>query len=492
MNKLKLITFAVIGGLLIAVAGCNEVLEDVEPSTSVSGEVVLTSPEGVNALRTSMYNRLMGQFTYYTEYFVAPSAFTDETENRPGSTRYQALNQATGSDCCAHISSWGGHYEVIQDANLLIGAIPDGVLDAATLDRYRGEALAIRAFAMHNLVKVYGYEPGNFDQGELEANWDAGVIIRTEPTIDLSDADLRPRSSVNDVYAQILQDLSDAKGLLAGVNSNNTFITEAFVDALSARVNLYAGNWGAAVTSAQAAITNSGRTLANTAGGVADMFDENIGGHPEAIFKAVVDPSTESGGWNNGGPGTYTSTGFLAQLPTQFLIDKYDAGDFRLGWYRDCAAAQRIALNQPTGCDQVNTNGFSLVKFNGDKGNHVDDLPFIRLAEMYLIWAEAAAKDANDPNAAAGPLNTLRTARNAGAVPAFASITEMEDFVLDERMRELALEGHRFFDLKRLQRDIRFPNGDIKMFSDSYRILPQIGSGLRNVNPELVENPGYE
>jgi hypothetical protein len=63
---------------------------------------------------------------------------------------------------------------------------------------------------------------------------------------------------------------------------------------------------------------------------------------------------------------------------------------------------------------------------------------------------------------------------------------------LDERIRELALEGHRFFDLKRLQRDIRNPDGSIKMFSDSYRILPQIGSGLRNVNPELVENPGYE
>lgn len=492
MNKLKFITIAAVGALLISFAGCNEILEDVEPSTSVSGEVVLNSPEGVNALRTSMYNRLMGQFAYFTEYFVAPSAFTDETENRPGSTRYQGLNTAEGTFGTTHIASWGAHYEVLQDANLIIGAIPEGVLDAATLSRYQGEALALRAFALHNLVKVYGYEPGNFDQGELEANWDAGVIIRTEPTIDLSDADLRPRSSVNDVYAQILQDLTDAKGLLAGVNSNNTFVTEAFVDALRARVNLYAGNWGAAVTAAQAAITNSGRSLASTEDDVADMFDENIGGHPEAIFKAVVDPSTESGGWGNNGPGTYTSTGFLAQLPTQFLVDKYDAGDYRLGWYRDCAAAQRIALNQPTGCAEVNDGGFSLVKFNGDKGNHVDDLPFIRLAEMYLIWAEAAAKDANDPSAAVGPLTTLRDARNAGAVPAFASITEMEDFILDERMRELAMEGHRFFDLKRLQRDIRFPDGGIKMFSDSYRILPQIGSGLINVNPELVENPGYE
>lgn len=493
MNKLKFITIAAVGALLISFAGCNDILEDVEPSTSVSGDVVLNSPEGVNALRTSMYNRLIGQFDYFTEYFVAPSAFTDETVNRPGSTRYQGLNQAEGTFGTTHIASWGSHYEVIQDANLLIGAIPEGVVDAATLSRFRGEALALRAFAMHNLVKVYGYDPGNFDQGELEANWDAGIIIRTEPTIDLTDADLRPRSSVNDVYTQILQDLTDAKALLTGVNSDNTFATEAFVDALRARVNLYAGNWSAAVSSAQAAITNSGRSLASTEDDVADMFDENIGGHPEAIFKGVVNSDTEGGGWGNSGPGTYTSTGFLAQLPTQFLVDKYDdAADFRLGWYRDCAAAQRIALNQPTGCADVNDGGFSLVKFNGDKGNHVDDLPFIRLAEMYLIWAEAAAKDANNPNAAAGPLNTLRAARNVGAVPAFASITEMEDFILDERMRELALEGHRFYDLKRLQRDIRFPDGDIKMFAESYRILPQVGSGLINVNPELVENPGYE
>lgn len=493
MNKLKLLKYTVVGALLFTFAGCNEILEDVQPSTSVSGELVLTSADGANALRASMYDKIHSSFTYQTEYFVAPSAFTDETRNRPGSTRYQALTQAVGTSGTTHIASWGGHYEVIQDANLIIGAIADGVLPAATLNRYRGESLALRAFAMHNLVKVYGYEPGNFGQGELEGNWDAGVIIRTEPTIDLTDADLRPRASVTDVYTQILQDLTDAKALLSGVNTDNSFVTEAFVDGLRARVNLYAGNWGAAATAAQDAITNSGQTLSNTAGGVADMFDEGIEGHPEALLKVVVNSSTENGGWNNAGPGTYTSTGFLAQLPTQFLVDKYDAADYRLGWYRDCADAQRIALNQPTGCASVNTNGFSLVKFNGAKGNHVDDLPFMRLAEMYLIWAEAAAKAANNPNApaAVAALEDLRDARNAGPVPAFASITELEDFILDERMRELALEGHRFFDLKRLQRDIRNPDGSIKMRAESYRILPQIGTGLRNVNPELVENPGY-
>lgn len=492
MNKYIKVKLTVVGALLFMFAGCNDLLENVEPETSVSGEVVLTSEDGVNALRTSMYSKIHSSFAYQTEYFVAPSAFTDETRNRPGSTRYQGLTQATGTSGTTHIGSWGAHYNIIQDANLLIGAIEDGVMDAATLDRYRGEAFAIRAFALHNLVKVYGYEPGNVDIGP-ENNWDLGVILRTEPVIDVADADLRPRSTVSDVYDQIFQDLNSAKTLLAGVNSDNTYATEAFVDGLSARVNLYAGNWGPAATAAQSAINNSGRSLEDTDGGVADMFDENIGGHPEALFKVVINPDTEGGGFGNNGPATYTSDGFLAQLPTQFLIDKYEAGDHRLGWYRDCADAQRIALNQPTGCADVNDEGFSLVKFNGAKGNNVDDLPFMRLAEMYLILAEANAKADNSAASGLPALQELRDARNAGAVPAGAlvSLEALEDFILDERMRELALEGHRFFDLKRLGREIRNPDGSIKMRADTYRILAPLGNTILNENPELVENPGY-
>lgn len=492
MNKYIKVKLTVVGALLFMFAGCNDLLENVEPETSVSGEVVLTSEDGVNALRTSMYSKIHSSFAYRTEYFVAPSAFTDETRNRPGSTRYQGLTQATGTSGTTHIGSWGAHYNIIQDANLLIGAIEDGVMDAATLDRYRGEAFAIRAFALHNLVKVYGYEPGNVDIGP-ENNWDLGVILRTEPVIDVADADLRPRSTVSDVYDQIFQDLNSAKTLLAGVNSDNTYATEAFVDGLSARVNLYAGNWGPAATAAQSAINNSGRSLEDTDGEVADMFDENIGGHPEALFKVVINPDTEGGGFGNNGPATYTSDGFLAQLPSQFLIDKYEAGDHRLGWYRDCADAQRIALNQPTGCADVNDEGFSLVKFNGAKGNNVDDLPFMRLAEMYLILAEANAKADNSAASGLPALQELRDARNAGAVPAGAlvSLEALEDFILDERMRELALEGHRFFDLKRLGREIRNPDGSIKMRADTYRILAPLGNTILNENPELVENPGY-
>lgn len=492
MNRLKYLKYTIVGVLLLSFAGCNEVLEDVSPSTAVEPEVVLSSPDGIEGIRNSMYAKIHQSFAYRTEYFVAPSAFTDETRNRPGSTRYQGLTQAVGTAGTDHIASWGAHYNVIQDANLIIN-VDEGILPAPTENQFRGEALGLRAFAMHNLVKVFGYNPGMFDMGP-ESNWDEGVVIRTEPVFTQDDADQRPRSSVNDVYNQIFADLTEAKSLLSVNNApNNTFVTEAFIDGLKARAHLYAGNWGEAAQAAQDAITNSGRSLADTPDGVANMFDEGIGNHPEALFKVVVNPDTEGGGFNNEGPGTYTSDGFLAQIPTQYLVDKYDEDDYRMGWYRDCAEAQRVALNQPTGCTAVNDAGYSLVKFNGAKGQVVDDLPYMRLAEMYLIWAEAAARDANSPASGVQPLQELLDARNAGTVPATALVdmTAFEDFILDERMRELALEGHRFFDLKRMGRDIRNPDGSIKMRADSYRILPQLGSGLRNVNPLLVENPGY-
>ncbi len=91
-------------------------------------------------------------------------------------------------------------------------------------------------------------------------------------------------------------------------------------------------------------------------------------------------------------------------------------------------------------------------------------------------------------------LQALRDARNTGAVPAaaLASLQAFEDEILDERMRELGVEGHRFFDLKRLGRDIRNPDGSLKIAAEHYRILAGLGSGLLNVNDQLVENPGYQ
>jgi len=234
--------------------------------------------------------------------------------------------------------------------------------------------------------------------------------------------------------------------------------------------------------------------LASTAGAVDALFLP--AGSSEAIFRVVVDASTEpiAGSNINNGPAAYTSDQWIAQIPTQKLMALYEAGDHRLGWYETCVI--RAQNNQAvTNCAPTNTGNLMITKFYGAKGNFADDLPYMRLAELYLIQAEATAKAANSPDAGLTALNALRTARNASTVAAgtFADITAFEDYILEERMRELVAEGHRFFDLKRLGRDI--PNtaaGSIKLRFDSHRMLGYIPAGVVSLSQgQILQNPGY-
>lgn len=483
MKKL-LIAFLTVGFL----ASCTDVLEDVEPSTSISFEAALTSPEAVDAIRASMYSKIRASFDFTTEYFVGPAAFADLTYHRPGSSRFQALNTATGTGGTTHIGSDGG-FEIIQEANLLISGIADGVLDQATLDQYRGEAHAIRAFVNHRMAATYGYEPNTPDA----ANWNLSIVLRIKATLDITDAEPLPRSTIEETYALIKSDLTTAKTLLSGRNADNGYVTEAFVEGLLARVHLYASEYSQAVSAAEAAISKSGRSLVDTEAGVATMFK---GKNPEALFELVVDPNTEAiaGSNTNNGPVAYTSDQWVAQIPTNQLVSKYGAGDWRVaGWHNDCIAQQTVGATA-NGCETRNDLAVSITKFNGWKGNLAQDLTYMRVAEMYLILAEAAAKNANDPSAGLPYLQELRDARGAGDVPASATanMTAFEDFLLDERARELAIEGHRFFDLKRLGRDIPSGlDGSIKFRKDSYRRLAPYPLTSQNVNPLLVQNPGY-
>ncbi|MEX2347598.1 MAG: RagB/SusD family nutrient uptake outer membrane protein [Balneolaceae bacterium] len=483
MNKLSFILVIVTGLLFV---GCSDVLQDVDPSTAISDEEALSSAEGVDLLRASIYSKMRESSAFTTRNLIGPGALADESSNRTGSSRYSDLSNATGTSGTAHLGNnayYEDSYNVIQDANLLIGGIEDEVLDQSTEEQYRGEGYALRAYAYHNLVKAFGYEPGNYDLGP-EGNWDAGVPLRTGPVFSIEDVDERERATVDAVYEQILSDLDNAETLLAGV-SDNSYANEAFVYGLKARVNLYAGNWDDAAEAAQNAIDLSA-TLEDSEEGVATMFDEGAGNHPEALFKIVVDPDTEpiAGSNVNNGPAAYTAQQWVAQIPTQFVLDIYDEDDYRNGWFKPCPAS---------GCDAANDSEVASLKWDGNKGNLADDLPLMRVSEMYLIQAEALAKEANSPAAGVNPLQELKDARNAGTIPAEAllSMEAFEDEILDERVRELNFEGHRFWDLKRLGRHIPTPTGDQKIRFDSYRLLAPIGNANLNSNPELVENPNY-
>jgi len=493
MRLLKILSIiAIVFGL----SSCNDLLDNAQPSTAISQEQALDSEGGVEAIRASMYNRLQS-FSYATQYMLGPSALADELANRASSTRFAGYvenTQNTGMD------SWGTSYDLINDANLIINGISDGVLSESKLNRYQGEAYMLRAFAYHHLVRTFGYEPGMIPSSGQGSGFDLGVIIRKTPTFSVDDASYRPRKTVSQVYDLIINDLDQAISLLStDGTSNPNYVTLAAAQALMARVQLYAGNYQNAEDNAQDALDNTSATLA-TPGEVATMFNETVGANPEGIFIIAVNPSTESLGVNNS-LSVYTSQQYNALVPTQDLMDLYDSNDARLAWFGPCF--NELNGQDVPGCIATHpaissgNEELEIQKWAAERGQYADNIPFFRVSEMLLIQSEARMKGANgDP---ATPINQLR--QNRGLAALSGTIT-MDD-ILNERRREFVAEGQRFFDLKRIGRTIRkAPETTTTNIQDvsytSFKVLDNIPYNEVSLSEEeapadsvLIQNPGY-
>jgi len=112
----------------------------------------------------------------------------------------------------------------------------------------------------------------------------------------------------------------------------------------------------------------------------------------------------------------------------------------------------------------------------------------IRISEIYLNRAEAYAHK-SDYTKARADVNALRNKRGIGDAAAVNSALLNE--ILLQRRIELAFEGHRFFDMKRLGMDISRPSGLTTVSYDDYRVVAPIGTSELDVNKALVNNPGY-
>lgn len=490
-NLLKVLTITV---LTTMVFSCEDILDNAEPSTSISQNQALNSPGGIEALRTSMYDRLHS-FGYTTQYFLAPASLADNMTIRAGATRFVGQVQNSPG---VHLENWPGAYNLINDTNLIINAIPDGVIEDTRRDQFRGEAYMLRAFAYHHLARTFAYEPGMTPSTGQGAGFDLGVIIRTSPVLAASEASFRPRKTVSQVYDLIVSDLEQSISLLSnGDGEVRNFVTVAAAQALMARVHLYAGNYELADQFAADALSNTSATLAQP-DQVATMFDETSGLNPEAILIITTDPNTESQGVNNS-ISAYTSQQWGSQIPTQDLLDLYSNDDARLALYRPCfnelegePFANCIATHPAIA---GGSEGLELAKWAAEPGQFADNYPHLRVSEMLLIQAEARLNTSGD---ALTPINTLREARG---IDPLGSV-DIED-ILDERRRELVAEGHRFFDLKRLGRTIRKApetlgtNIQDVPYSD-FRVLDNIPDGevsLSEANAPadsvLIQNPGH-
>ncbi len=329
------------------------------------------------------------------------------------------------------------YYRIISNANILINGIDAAVGPDTDKKIIKGQALAYRAWAHFQLVQLWGkrYVGGT-------SNSQLGV-----PLLLNNNLVGQPRATVEEVYTQVNKDLDDAIVLLAGYTRGGTAaksnLNVNVVRGIKARVALTQQNWDVAATNAIAA--RSGATLMTNA--------EYLSGFNNTINQEWIWGSTQISDHNTFFYSyfAYISCNFNSTvIRTQprainaTLWNDIPATDIR----KQCWDLTGATVPVPPGGARV---PYQNKKYRASSETlSIGDVPYMRTAEMYLIEAEARARQGGQEAAARTALYTLIVNRNPSYVLSVNTGQALIDEIMFHRRVEFWGEGFRFLDLKRL------------------------------------------
>jgi len=404
--------------------------------------------------------------------------FTDECR-KPASNRGQGVQVHTWSindGTTDPDTYYFGFYTTINKANVVLSRI-DGINAATPAEvtaktRIKAELLAIRAMAHFDLLRFFSKSYTN--------NSGLGVAIVKTPIV----SEKLARNTVGEVVSFVMQDLEIAYQDLNTVsnNSNVTRITPLAIQALRARISLYIKDYESAINYANQVIASV--PLSNSSNYL-DIWNDNAS-NPEIVFKLK-----RVQGNNQVGRIFRDSNGDVFYNVSNSLFSEFESDDIRLG-----TGALLEAGSTP--------DNLKVGKYSGLASDYgLADIKVFRVAEMYLILSEAQALKASpDLTSAATNLNLLRASRRKTptALPdlTFSSQEDAIDKILNERRRELAFEGHRFFDLKRFNKGVDRLPSDVLLNSfaedlpaDNFKFTLPIPQAAIFANNKLIQNDGY-
>jgi hypothetical protein len=436
---------------------CDSFLE-VEPVNDVSDESTIYDEASANTALRGVYRQLASS-SYYGENFVTLVYYpSGDIKCLTTGTILNLVNWDFRADNASLNSFWNAAYSTINRANHVIKKTPevsDANFTAQERNQIIGEAKFIRALAYFDLVRTFG-----------------GVQIYLEPTDDLNTRLTVKRSSLDDTYRQVLNDLNDAETLLAE-NVNRIRATRNTVWALKSRLYLYDKKWELAAQYATKLIDKS--NAYNLVYPYSAWFANNVSGTEESIFElqySVQNPSTIRS---------------QMQHPTNGGTYRYAPNDNFVNLLNDSAkGGGRKSL-----IGSVTQNATTLWFGNLYYRKQATDPTYIfRIAELYLIRAEARVQLKNID----GALSDLNKIRKRADLSDFSSdnYETILDAIDQERRYEFAFEAHRWFDLVRTGRYLtQIPALDPSIKVASYENLFPIPSTQLDLDKNLDPNPGY-
>lgn len=430
---------------------------------------------------------------------------------------------------------WSSNYSMINRINRMLSAIDVMVAanhpDTSELQKSKAELLVLRAYAN---TKLFAYfTPDYTDPTGLS-------VLKLDFTQTDDYSVLLPRATVAEMVAFIEKDIQDARTLRYNAEEYNapgkmnSYVTKALADAIL--VNLYSmtENYAGVIENAEK-IINGGWNALTTGGNILYAFyDSGLEGNPEIIFRKKLE-ITQGGGvaniWFTNRPNISGSINFEIGRSLYNEIDKLDMSN--VNKVDDSIRKDiRYALNVHSDSevktnysnltyDQYIQNDLLLVgKYLGrDQAIMQNDIMLVRFSDVLLALAEARANQGaltgglEDGNFSTveSIIYNLRKARINNLE--FPELTEPESMptittqqsawkaILNERRVELAFEGKRYLDVKRLgikadqgfERDSQdcVRNSACYLAPDSYKMTLPIPRLEIRANPNIVQNPGY-
>lgn len=438
----KIYTLLVLSSILL-LSACD--MLDIQPT----GKVIPQSLAEYRALLATAYKNVpdtrgLASFRSDEMYVKDDSWELDRYAKIERWDDFSAQGQTTSFE-------WKNFYTVMFTANYTIEQWKDiNQGSEEDINQLIGECYLLRAYMHFLLVNLYGQpytRPGALETKAvpLKLNSDINEILR--------------KNTVADIYESVLSDINEAEKLInkeAWEQSFSYRFTKLSVKALRARVYLYMGQWEDAYTAAEAALTDRS-TL--------EDFNAETFFLPNNYQSAENITALERGMSSN-----YTQAGALSEA----LLSLYEAGDLRPDAYFKPADRNGYRFSQKSGKDDFRCS--------------------FRVGEMYLNAAEAAAQADKLPQARIRLLELMEKrytpdayAAKATAVNAMNKEALIKE-ILDERARELAFEGHRWFDLRRTTRPRieKVLNGETYVLEeDDQRYTIQIPREAIAANPEL-------
>lgn len=451
---MKLYKLLYVFSVFLLITSCEKELE-INPTDNLPGELAFTSEANIAAILVGTYDEAGQAATYGGRLQMMVDLLGTSNQVFWGGTFLdprQAFTKDVLVDNGFVDGIWSNSYETINQANLVIDNLETVTSSTEEKDRIEGEAKFLRALNYFDLVRNFGasYIPG-------QTNSQLGVPLRLSGIVDYSANQEAARNTVEEVYAQVISDATDAYNLLPDANS---FYADKYAaQALLARVYFQQGNYTDARDAANDVLVNSGHSLTST---YASAFNNDVDSS-EDIFTFQV----------------------TSQTGTNQLITHYSSeADGGRGGDITIEDAYLALFDDPTEeranftyINPANDRRLTL-KYTNQFGNII----VFRTAEMHLIRLESNFRLGTSVGLA--PLTEINALRaRSGALPLLGPLTL--DLIFNERQLELAFEGFILHDVKRTQRSI---NGIA--WDDTSLVFPIPQSEI-DTNPLMVQNQGY-